>query len=108
MASMDGIDCSLKVLQQFKNLSVTVFGKPSSWTEALVVDLGNIVGKSITPYRNISYSSLGQKLTFPSGNILICVPKLGWMHLSWLLWTHLSLHLSARPVFHSSRQIFLL
>ncbi|XP_030604953.1 stereocilin-like [Archocentrus centrarchus] len=43
VASMDGIECSFKVLQQLKTLAVTAFGKPRNWTEALVLDLGNIV-----------------------------------------------------------------
>lgn len=45
---MDGIKCSFQVLQQLKTLAVAAFGKPSTWTEPQVTDLGNILGKIIS------------------------------------------------------------
>ncbi|XP_069552068.1 otoancorin [Brachyistius frenatus] len=43
VGSMDGIQCSLKDVQQLKTLAVSAFGDPSTWTEAQVSDLDNIV-----------------------------------------------------------------
>uniref|UniRef100_A0A4W6FUI4 Otoancorin n=1 Tax=Lates calcarifer TaxID=8187 RepID=A0A4W6FUI4_LATCA len=43
VGSMDGIQCSFKVTQQLKTLAMSAFGEPSSWTEAQVADLGNII-----------------------------------------------------------------
>ncbi|CAI5662320.1 unnamed protein product [Oreochromis niloticus] len=43
VASMDGIKCSFQSLQQLKTLAVAAFGKPGTWTEPQVVDLGNIL-----------------------------------------------------------------
>lgn len=56
---MDGIKCSFQILQQLKTLAVAAFGKPSTWTEPQVADLGNILGKIISankknPHCNIS------------------------------------------------------
>lgn len=48
VGSMDGIQCSFKVMQQLKNLAVSAFGHPSTWTEAQVTDLGNIIGEIIS------------------------------------------------------------
>lgn len=45
---MDGIKCSFQILQQLKTLAVAAFGKPSTWTEPQVADLGNIFGKIIS------------------------------------------------------------
>lgn len=47
VGSMDGIQCSFKVMQQLKNLAVSAFGHPSAWTEAQVIDFGNIIGEII-------------------------------------------------------------
>lgn len=115
---MDGIKCSFQILQQLKTLAVAAFGKPSTWTEPQVADLGNILGKIISANKKktpLEYfieipvkCHLGEKLAFTFGNVFICVPKLGWMHRSWLLWTHLSFHLSAGRVSHSSLQTILL
>nr|XP_046256838.1 otoancorin [Scatophagus argus]XP_046256839.1 otoancorin [Scatophagus argus]XP_046256840.1 otoancorin [Scatophagus argus] len=41
--SMDGVQCSISVTQQLKRLAVSAFGHPSTWTEAEVSDLGNII-----------------------------------------------------------------
>ncbi|XP_026039811.1 stereocilin isoform X4 [Astatotilapia calliptera] len=43
VGSMDGIKCSFQILQQLKTLAVAAFGKPSTWTEPQVADLGNIL-----------------------------------------------------------------
>ncbi|XP_061572831.1 otoancorin [Cololabis saira] len=43
LGSMDDVQCSFKVTQRLKNLAVSVFGNPNTWTEARVSDLGNIV-----------------------------------------------------------------
>ncbi|KAK9513806.1 hypothetical protein VZT92_027310 [Zoarces viviparus] len=43
VGSMDGVQCSYKVAQQLKNLAVSAFGKPNTWTEAQVSELANIV-----------------------------------------------------------------
>uniref|UniRef100_A0AAQ6IFS3 Otoancorin n=2 Tax=Anabas testudineus TaxID=64144 RepID=A0AAQ6IFS3_ANATE len=43
VGSMNGIHCSFKVTEQLKNLAVSAFGDPSTWTEADVSDLGNII-----------------------------------------------------------------
>lgn len=41
---MGGIQHSFRVAQQLKSLAVSAFGDPSTWTEAQVSDLGNIIG----------------------------------------------------------------
>ncbi|XP_040901377.1 uncharacterized protein otoa [Toxotes jaculatrix] len=43
VGSLDGIQCSFKVMQQLKSLAVSAFGDPSNWTEAQVSDFGNII-----------------------------------------------------------------
>lgn len=43
--SMDGPRCSLRVLRRLKGLAVSALNAPSSWTEAQVSDLGNIIGE---------------------------------------------------------------
>ncbi|XP_056236500.1 otoancorin [Seriola aureovittata] len=43
VGSMDGIQCSFNVTQELKMLAMSVFGKPSTWNEAQVSDLGNII-----------------------------------------------------------------
>ncbi|XP_068591549.1 otoancorin isoform X2 [Cebidichthys violaceus] len=43
VGSMDGVQCSYKVAQQLKSLAVSAFGKPNTWTEAQVSELGNII-----------------------------------------------------------------
>ncbi|XP_022621926.1 otoancorin [Seriola dumerili] len=43
VGSMDGIQCSFNVTQELKMLAVSVFGNPSTWNEAQVSDLGNII-----------------------------------------------------------------
>ncbi|XP_031708924.1 otoancorin [Anarrhichthys ocellatus] len=43
VGSMDGVQCSYKFAQQLKNLAVSAFGKPNTWTEAQVSELGNII-----------------------------------------------------------------
>ncbi|KAM6936727.1 otoancorin [Lycodopsis pacificus] len=43
VGSMDGVQCSYEVAQHLKNLAVSAFGKPNTWTEAQVSELGNIV-----------------------------------------------------------------
>ncbi|KAM6909657.1 otoancorin [Xenentodon cancila] len=43
VGSIDAVQCSFKVKQKLKNLAVSVFGNPSTWTEARVSDLGNII-----------------------------------------------------------------
>ncbi|KAF7227242.1 transcript variant X1 [Nothobranchius furzeri] len=42
VGSMDNLPCPLDVLQQLKQLAVSSFGSPDTWTEALVSDLRNI------------------------------------------------------------------
>lgn len=70
---MDGIKCSFQILQQLKTLAVAAFGKPSTWTEPQVADLGNILGKIIsankkTPigifHRNTCKVSPGREISF--------------------------------------------
>ncbi|KAM9852097.1 LOW QUALITY PROTEIN: otoancorin [Aulostomus maculatus] len=51
MGSINGIQCSFKVAQQLKNLSVSAFGDPSTWTEATVSTLGNVVGEICSVFR---------------------------------------------------------
>ncbi|XP_060906639.1 uncharacterized protein otoa isoform X2 [Labrus mixtus] len=41
--SINYIQCSSKIAQQLKNIAVSAFGNPSTWTEAEVSDLGNII-----------------------------------------------------------------
>ncbi|XP_034409927.1 otoancorin-like [Cyclopterus lumpus] len=43
VGSMDGVQCSAKVAQQLKQLAVSAFGNPNTWTEAQVSELGNII-----------------------------------------------------------------
>ncbi|XP_042279656.1 otoancorin [Thunnus maccoyii] len=43
VGSMNGIQCSFKIAQYLKSLAVSAFGEPSTWTEAQVSDLGNII-----------------------------------------------------------------
>ncbi|XP_045900376.1 otoancorin [Micropterus dolomieu] len=43
VGSMDGVQCAFTVTQQLKSLAVSAFGKPSTWTEAQVSDMGNII-----------------------------------------------------------------
>ncbi|KAM9722820.1 otoancorin [Menidia menidia] len=43
VGSMDGVQCSLAVERELRNLAVSAFGKPSSWSEARVSDLGRII-----------------------------------------------------------------
>ncbi|KAM6995321.1 otoancorin [Tautogolabrus adspersus] len=43
VGSINDIQCSAKVAQQLKNIAVSAFGSPSTWTEAEVSDLGNII-----------------------------------------------------------------
>ncbi|XP_051261887.1 otoancorin isoform X2 [Dicentrarchus labrax] len=43
VGSMDGVQCSFNVTRQLTNLAVSAFGDPSTWTEAQVADLGNII-----------------------------------------------------------------
>ncbi|XP_035528068.1 otoancorin [Morone saxatilis] len=43
VGSMDGVQCSFNVTRQLTNLAVSAFGHPSTWTEAQVADLGNII-----------------------------------------------------------------
>ncbi len=44
VGSMDGVQCSFKVMQHLKRVAVFVCGVPSKWTAAHVSELGNIVG----------------------------------------------------------------
>lgn len=57
VGSMGGVQCSFKVMQQLKNLAVSAFGHPSTWPEAQVTDLGNIIGEIIT--NNVNLLSVG-------------------------------------------------
>lgn len=41
---MDGLQCSVQVLQRLKTLAVSKLKAPSTWTEEQVSDLGNIIG----------------------------------------------------------------
>ncbi|XP_067365180.1 otoancorin [Channa argus] len=43
VGSLDGVQCSFKVTQSLKNLAVSAFGDPSTWTEAQVAELDNII-----------------------------------------------------------------
>uniref|UniRef100_A0A1A7YDA8 Otoancorin n=2 Tax=Iconisemion striatum TaxID=60296 RepID=A0A1A7YDA8_9TELE len=43
VGSMDNLPCPLDVLQQLKQLAVSAFGSPNTWTEALVSDLKTII-----------------------------------------------------------------
>ncbi|KAG7234207.1 hypothetical protein INR49_005526 [Caranx melampygus] len=43
VGSLDGVQCSLSVRQELKTVAVSAFGEPSTWTEAQVSDLGNII-----------------------------------------------------------------
>uniref|UniRef100_A0A8D3DX92 Otoancorin n=1 Tax=Scophthalmus maximus TaxID=52904 RepID=A0A8D3DX92_SCOMX len=43
VGSMYGVQCPYEVAQQFKSLAVSAFEDPSTWTEARVSDLGNII-----------------------------------------------------------------
>ncbi|XP_017280554.3 otoancorin [Kryptolebias marmoratus] len=43
VGSMKGLQCPVDVLQQLKTLAVSAFGSASSWTEAQVSDLDNII-----------------------------------------------------------------
>ncbi|KAM8870252.1 otoancorin isoform 2-T2 [Spinachia spinachia] len=43
VGSMDGVQCSSEVTQQMRRIAVSAFGKPDSWTEARVSELGNII-----------------------------------------------------------------
>ncbi|XP_040923714.1 otoancorin isoform X2 [Betta splendens] len=43
VGSVNDIQCSFKVMQNLKDLAVSAFGDPSTWTEAHVSHLGNIV-----------------------------------------------------------------
>ncbi|XP_047196884.1 otoancorin [Hippoglossus stenolepis] len=43
VGSMGDIQCPYQVARQLKSLAVSAFGEPSSWTEAHVSDLGNII-----------------------------------------------------------------
>ncbi|KAK2844585.1 hypothetical protein Q5P01_011244 [Channa striata] len=43
VGSLDGVQCSFKVTQYLKNLAVSAFGQPITWTEAQVSELGNII-----------------------------------------------------------------
>ncbi|XP_020497597.1 otoancorin [Labrus bergylta] len=43
VGSINDIQCSSKIAQQLKNIAVSAFGNPSTWTEAEVSDLGNII-----------------------------------------------------------------
>ncbi|XP_054636910.1 otoancorin [Dunckerocampus dactyliophorus] len=43
VGSINDIRCSLKVAQRFKKLLVSAFGHPSSWTEASVSEVGNMI-----------------------------------------------------------------
>lgn len=47
VGSMYGVQCPYEVAQQFKSLAVSAFEDPSTWTEARVSDLGNIIGEII-------------------------------------------------------------
>lgn len=48
IGSVNDIQCSLRVTQSLKDLAVSAFGDPSTWTEAHVSHLGNIVGEIIS------------------------------------------------------------
>lgn len=52
--SMDGPRCPLRVLRRLKDLAVSALNAPSSWTEAQVSDLGNIVGEVTTRFAPFS------------------------------------------------------
>ncbi|XP_071326560.1 otoancorin [Trachinotus anak] len=43
VGSLDGVQCSLNVTRELKNLAVSAFGDPSTWTVAQASDLGNII-----------------------------------------------------------------
>lgn len=57
---MDGLQCSIGVLQRLKGLALSVLNAPSNWTEDQVSDLGNIIGELIIHFLCFltTYSSL--------------------------------------------------
>lgn len=50
---MDGLQCSIQVLRRLKSLVASVLKDPSTWTEAQVFGLGNIIG-SLLALKHIS------------------------------------------------------
>lgn len=47
--SIGSVQCPIQETQQLTSLAVSAFGDPSTWDEAQVADMGNIIGK-ITSY----------------------------------------------------------